>query len=429
MNSKMLKELWTIKGNKGASNTIYKTNGFLGERCILAIANKQGEEIGCLFDNDMKGGKTVEECLRKFILNDGESPRMFYFDRRTVDKSDGFVPAIRTANNLGDISLQKLLNKLYHGITECKVTLIEHSAIQNYQGVKVYDFTKSNLKSIKYPKPDSINHKTQNGKNTTTYINIVPDGNFISIYYRRFDNKGIIGEPELIKRFFTEYSEELLRALNCLSGWALNGGALTVLINKTPVAFAEVVWLHRHNKLDMNEFENSLFEAHKELRANELLVDHMTHDKENNCLWALALVSDDVNKKLQERDKIKKPFFFWSVYCRSVRTLRIKCGKRNAWEKNFYFNVETDAAAIYTTEYLSVLNNYTALYKAFKLLVRNDCGNTDGSDTSYLTDYSGIEQMSDPGNPLLLMQNDFAEYVNLADVQDIEHAFCDVPKV
>lgn len=259
-------------------------------------------------------------------------------------------PSIQTARDYGNTSFEKLLGKLYFDAKNDRISLVERRYTKFFSGLKVYNFTRSNLKSFNYPSSHTYNHKTQNGKDTDTYINIVENGKSISIYYRQFDNKGIILEPELTKRFFTEYSKELHTALKRLSGWALNGGALTVLVNKTPVAFAEIVWLYRHNKLNMNDFENSLFEAHKELRTSKLLVDHLTHNKENNCLWALALVSDDVNRQLKARDKIKKPFYFLTVYCYSNRTLKIKCGKQGAWEKNFYLNLETDATAVCTPE-------------------------------------------------------------------------------
>ena len=76
------------------------------------------------------------------------------------------------------------------------------------------------------------------------------------------------------------------------------------------------------------------------------------------------------------------------------------------------------------------MSNYTTLYKVFKSFIGSDSRSRDrdrdSDSTSYLADYSRIEEMDNPSNSLLLMQNDSAIYVNLADVQDVEHIFDDV---
>lgn len=435
---------WTTGPNGSSSviNSIYESPSDLwnedAEECyIFVITNTKGKSVGVWLENVVKDGKTTWERLRDYILTDGR--RFHFYNSSQIAKTATTAPAINNKiDSRKSVSLATLVHYLYYGEWANDVRVVDNGFC-TYRSllpdVPLFDYTRENLVSKNTPKHYLLNNITKgSGIRFTTRKAFVRGNGYLGVKYNSFEvptNELYVGGNDIYNFYFTEDNPNIhpLFKIKGLS-WELDDNkALRAHIGKAQISLIEVAWLCWHNKLDQNDFKKSLLGIHGELMSKKLRVDHLTHNRENNTHWAALLIPDEVNKQLRERDKIKKPFYFWSVYRQSDRTLRIKCGKHNDWEKRFYFHVETDPMAICSPEYSKILNSYVKLYEAFKSRLGENCWNKDENATSYLTEYSAFEQMFNANNPLLLMQNDSEEYVNLADVQVVDHILDDVAEV
>ncbi|MGE9970920.1 hypothetical protein [Candidatus Pseudoscillospira sp. SGI.172] len=110
------------------------------------------------------------------------------------------------------------------------------------------------------------------------------------------------------------------------------------------VPFATIVWAYRHGLIPDNvKAEKAILAAHKYFTTMELEVDHLTENKSNNCLYALALVHGNTNTSLGDRrNSIKEPFFFYTAYRHDVSKLLVKCGfdqDNQHYERRFFFDL------------------------------------------------------------------------------------------
>lgn len=123
--------------------------------------------------------------------------------------------------------------------------------------------------------------------------------------------------------FYTDYDAGLLSLLQKIGAWTVGKGALKAVVGKDRIPFSTIVWAWHHGLiLDGVEANKAILAAHRYFTTLGLEVDHLTGNKSNNCLYALALVHGDINTSLgTRRNSIKEPFTFIP----HIATQRINC--------------------------------------------------------------------------------------------------------
>lgn len=288
-----------------------------------ARANR-GEKFVCAFDGELsrvQNGKryTIAELLIKYIRANGP----FYLDPNTTPRSrhpkrrieevlfslynqnaDGF--RIRVTNRKGT----RFTN--YNSVPTDEAKLFQHNVI--------VELTKHNIRD------DDVG--TYVHTNGTFFVDA--DSRIVGTCNGMF--------------FFTDYAVGLFELLQKVGVWAVTKGALKAVIGKARVPFATIVWAYHHGLIpDTVKADKAILSVHRYFTTMELEVDHLTGNKSNNYLYALALIRRDINTSLgRRRNSIKEPFYFYTVYSHETGKLLVKCGfdkESQRYERLFSFNL------------------------------------------------------------------------------------------
>lgn len=371
-------ELWNRAGKHRKSyNLIYGINknpfkpyqpNTTPECFIFVVKNKNGE-IGYLFDNNIRDGTQLWEIIAKQI----EAQRRILY-----------------AGN-AKAELLKLAEEFY-GTQGLKTISVD--PCWQLGDIPVYDLRQRNLISQTITSP--------------VFRNAIL----------------VIREPDMFvdckgHLFWTEYDPTLYAALQKVTGWKLNRGraadhekeeyALVATVRdgkvRVDIAFAEIVWLFHHGRLDVSNLQMSAIQNRIELSKDGLVIDHLTQHRANNFSWSLAAIPSTLNSSLSDRDRIAKPFYFLTVFDKSIGKFRVKFGNRDTGrEYKFLFD---DLASD---------GNYAALLKNFceRIGSKNLSPNAD----SFLRYWSDPEKAHDPDNMLVAMLSEPVETYCSAPLAD-----------
>lgn len=427
MTSKTIKELWRVEGkyNEDSSRVKNILYGYSGnplvpycqnniepDYCIFAVVDKKGTETGWLFKNDNIGGKRISELLRNFIKNGGEQ-HLFY----------GYKNRARTDNNQ-KVNLCGLIYSFRYGTTverakELQVRMISNSSCSKINDTEVFDLTWDNLISNE---KFSATFITGKGDRRTSG-SILHGENTLCVYLpeRKIDKD--TGEAIFIPRYFTtSFSPDLCYVLNKITNsavWIINKGALMAVFSRARkkqiyVSFAEIIWAYDQGRIDISRPIESIIENHTALMGSgdptkRIIIDHLTHNKENNFPWALAPIPEVLNKQMQCRDKIKPPYFFLTAYDHTINKYKLKLGCYGLWERRYLFDTlayQNDENDVFLPQYRPVNNTpekgslYVTIYAKFKEKI--GAGNLKAK-TSYLSYWADVERTFDPDNMYTIM--------------------------
>lgn len=453
MKSDTIKELWSIKGKKGGKNTIY---GFspkfpeLGERgrityddstepqmCILCTVAKSGQEVGYLFDNDEINGVRVYELLSQFIENNG-NPRIFYTNFAQECRP---VQVRKSTNGFCESwSLEETLYSIYYGTTVEEADTLGAERIRfdagiRLQDVEVFDMTRRNLVS-KAKFSAEFSRGTCYRRDDTIHIAFPNKKESIKALEDPF------GDPPKGYDFVTHNEHELYRILCALGNagsWHARGdGGLCIGISQKnkvqKISFAEIVNSYFNGLIDADRIVESIMENHKKMIESGIVYDHLTHDKRNNFRWALAPVTKSMNSQLRGRDRVKPPYFFWTVYDTVNGKYKLKLGIYGLWERRYYFddltyknNEEDFFSASYSCRRAGD-SLYTTIYAKFKEHIGS---NNMKANLSYLSHWADPDTIADPENELIKMLREPIEMYKpaLYGWLDDKEAFDDMPRL
>lgn len=430
MTSKTIKELWRIEGKhrigesfERVQNALY---GFTGnplqpysqsdqapDYCIFTVADTSGLETGWLFENDMIDDVRIGDRLKAFIENDGKQ-QVFYRLRNTA-RTDGKPK----------ISLHDLLYSFRYGMTAeqtraLDVEMIDSVATINICGVEVFDLTWNNIVSDEKLSAVFFSSKGEN----KVAGSILHGKNTLCINLPEWLKDEETGERILIPRHFTtQFDKKLGRILNVITrggSWVVGCGALLAVLpgadrKQAFVSFAEIVGTYHRGQIDLSRPIESIVENHTKLMRRGIVYDHMTHNKMNNFPWALAPIPDTLNKQLQGRDKIKPPYYFFTLYDPAVNQYRVKLGFYNLWERRYLFDdlgYRNGEDIVFTLQYKPTDDVpgkdclYATVYRKF--LDKIGPANRKAK-TSYLSHWADPERAFDPDNMYTAMLDEPVE--------------------
>jgi hypothetical protein len=429
MQTKSIKPLWSIEGDRQSNgvrivNTLY---GFSGNphnayndqisepaECILGITRLDGTEVGFVFDNDEIDGVRFSELLRQYILNEGGMKQMFTFeDRKTL-----VVVRDKAQTDLLDLLYSWKHSTTVEAAIADNARLRDREACYTFYGKAVYNLRWANVESDTLLSPKiskgDVEGVILRGKRT------------MCILLPKEEAHEEAGEYSVEPYYFsTDYDNGFYRLCAQMSNagaWSISKeGALKITFSKgqespVTVSFAEIVGTYFRQEIDMDRPVESICDNHAAFRTadnqNEKIVyDHLTHNEECDLPWALAPVTDMVNKQTQGRDKIKPPFYFFTVYDQAINKYKVKLGVYGlGWERRYLFddltykNPDEDEVDIFTPrfDYGSKKDNtlYVAIYERFKEKIGKE--NT-RAETSYLSYWAKPERAYCDGNMLTAM--------------------------
>lgn len=351
---------------------------------LIVRGRRKGEEVQavCAFDGGlvrMRQGKwrAVADLLAEDIQENG----LFYLDkcslpRRSNTSKQGEKP---------ERSIEKVLYRLYY-LQDSGASKIK---LANRQGInivsKIRDENEANLLKENTVFDLSAGNIKSEVRGASAY-------NMGTIFYDG-SNIGISYNGEI---FYTNYEKKLLTLLKKVRSWSVEGKeALRAEMGKS-VPFAAIVWAYHHGLIpDEADANAAIMKGYDRLMEQGLEVDHLTENKRNNYLYALAAVPKRINSTLQNfRTCIKKPYYFYTVYSLPTQRLLVKCGfynDVNSWEKKFSFDLSDGAGA----------DEYLVCFSAFKEMAR--CAGAFSNDpegTSMLAYWADTRRAQDRENPL-----------------------------
>ena len=422
MTSKTIKELWRVEGkyNEDSSRVKNILYGYSGnplvpycqnniepDYCIFAVVDKKGLETGWLFKNDDIEGKQIRELLESFIRNRGKQ-HLFYRYKNYARSDD--KPKVE----LGDLIYSFRYGTTVERAKELQVRMIVNTPCININGTEVFDLRWDNLISSEKMSATFISGKGDR----RTGGSILRGKNTLCVYLPEWETNKDTGEAIFIPRYFTtSFSPDLCYVLNKITDsgtWITNNGALQIVFSKRKqvritVSFAEIVGTYYRGRIDMSRPIESIVENHAEFMGNgdptrRIIFDHLTHNKENNFPWALAPISETLNKQMQGRDKIKPPYFFFTAYDSTINKYKVRLGAYGFWERRYLFDdlaYRNDDGNVFSTRYRPADDKpgrdslYATIYARFK-----EKAGTENlkSKTSYLSYWADTERAFDPGN-------------------------------
>lgn len=365
---------------------------------IFTITNLKGTETGWVLEDS----EAIRAGLIGFILNKNEGKRLFYIDTNGKSASTD-----RRNKNDEKVRLIDVVYSLYYGVEVDQAKAL-HARMINRKA-----------KTAQIPGGEKIRLLW------LTKDNIISD----TIKSVCFSNGAVYHDDRTLgiavggRRFETQFDEGLSQIITAINqnetgSWELDGkGALNALLygknsKRIRVSFGEIVgeyWRGRLATEDGETIISALIQRHIALMGEHIVYDHLTHNKLNNYPWALMPVTEAQNKKLQRRDTVKPPYFFFTVCDWQTGEFRVKCGISGQWERRYLFRAED-------TEL------YVALYNAF----RNRIGKAHkgAKEESLLSYWADNERAHDAENPLTAMLKESKDsYITAA----IEAAFDDMP--
>ena len=300
---------------------------------IVKGARTSKEKFVCAFDGELSrmqdGGRyTIADLLVRHIQANGP----FYLDPNTTPRTAS--PKKRIEEVIYSLYYQKPLNttglkiKIANrkGIIFTSYGFMSADEAKLLQHNTVVELTKSNVRSAE----------------RGTYVHT--NGIF---YHESAASAGqknkIIGTCDGMT-FYTDYDAGLLSLLQKIGAWTVGKGALKAVVGKDRIPFSTIVWAWHHGLiLDGVEANKAILAAHRYFTTLGLEVDHLTGNKSNNCLYALALVHGDINSSLcARRTSIKEPFYFYTAYSHAAHKLLVKCGfyeDKQHYERRFAFDL------------------------------------------------------------------------------------------
>lgn len=394
----------------------YNQSNQAPDYCIFTVADTNGLETGWLFENDMINGVRIGDRLKAFIENDGKQ-QIFYRNGK----------AART-DKKSRVFLHDLLYGFRYGTTTeqaraLDVEMLDNSA-KTVGSVKIFDLTWDNIVS-----DEKLSAVFFSGKGENEVVgSILPGRNTLCVYFPEWvDDEEAKERIFISRRFITQFDTKLCRILNKINRfglWTIRTGALTTTLTGVDgkpvyVSFAEIVGTYRRNQIDLNRPIESIIENHKKLMGNgtdeRIIFDHMTHNKMNNFPWALAPIPETLNKQMQGRDKIKPPFYFFTIYDPAINQYKVKLGFYNLWERRYLFEdlaYRNGTDDVFTPQYTPADDTpgkdslYATIYRKFL----DKIGPTNqNARTSYLSHWADPERAFDPDNMYTAMLDEPAE--------------------
>lgn len=381
--SNSVREIWRVDGKYQINGTKVQNvlYGYSGNPlrpydddtepmfCIFTTINTNGTETGYLFTNKKNNGIYTSVRLIDFIEGEGKK-RIFYSKEHRAHTSD-------------KIELWDLLYHFRYGTTleqakKLNVRMIDKEPCMWFGGVKVFDLTFDNLIS-----DEMLSAKFISGNgDKRVYGEILRRENTTCVYLPDRKTDECTGDEVFVPKYYvTSFCPELVYVLNRITddgAWGISYGALNVKFSKSlkdpvTVSYAEIVGTFYRGKIDLSRPIDSIIANHSKLMHDEKIVfDHLTHNKENNFPWALAPITDTLNKQMQARDKIKPPYFFFTVYDPVIDKYKLKFGIYGLWERRYLFE---DLACRNSED-----NDFSTWYKP--------ADDKPGKDSLYATIYS-----------------------------------------
>lgn len=327
---------------------------------IVKRTRNRKEKFVCAFDGELsriQDGErhTIADLLVRHIQTNGP----FYLDPNTTPRTAS--PKKRIEEVLYSLYYQKSLNapglkiKIANRgkIIFTSYGLMPAGEAKLLQHNTVIELTKNNIRSAERGTYVHTNGVFYHGPA------ISAGGNFVSF-------NGIVGTCKG-EAFFTDYDAGLFSLLQKISVWTVsNRGALQAVVGKDRVPFSTIVWAYHHRLIqDSAKTDKAILAAHRYFTTLGLEVDHLTGNKSNNCLYALALVHGDINTSLgTRRNSIKEPFYFYSAYSYEAHKLLVKCGfdeGEQHHERRFAFDLPTSKN---DTAYKDCFNTFKEKAKA-----------------------------------------------------------------
>lgn len=438
------KELWRIRGRRGCENICYGYSGNpfdpYSEKdgppafIILTIQNLRGTEAGWLIDNKEINGHRVEALLREYIAGDDGKAKMFYL-------YSGYYRSPVTCNQhkmrLYDLVYGLYYNKPLDQVKSLHVRLIDHVPCLSLGGVTIFDLSLRNLRSSEKLSPIVLNGRYGSTENSQAYCLFVKEGDDLVFYFHE-------------KQFVTTYDKSLYGILCTCNGvgtWDTSDDALRLALYEkgrlVHIPFSEVVGEFFRGNIGTDHPIRDILRNHSDLGAKpggRYVYDHLSHNKQNNYPWALALIPGKINSRLTGRDKIRQPYFFLTVYDAVHRKYRVKMGAYAlGWERRYLFedlaysNADNDDS-VFTVQYNpgKRADNplYVALFEAFKAHIGT--GNTK-SQLSYLTYWADPQRAHCNGNMLTDMlaepESDYQDALAALCGDGLERAFDGLPTI
>lgn len=419
MTSQSIKELWRIEGKHRVGESFERVQnvlyGYTGnplqpynqsdqvpDYCIFTVADTGGLETGWLFENNKIDDVRIGDRLKAFIENDGKQ-QVFYRLRNTA-RTDGKPK----------VSLHDLLYSFRYGMTAeqarvLDVGMIDNVATINIHGVEVFDLTWDNIVS-----DEKLSAVFFSGKGENKVAGSILYGkNTLCINLPEWLKDKETGERISILRHFTTQLDpklgRILIMINHFGSWVIGDGALMAILpgedgKQVFVSFAEIVGTYHRNQIDLSQPIASIVENHANLMKQGSVYDHMTHNKMNNFPWALAPIPNTLNKQMQGRDKIKPPYYFFTVYDPEIKQYRVKLGFYNLWERRYLFDdlgYRNGEDIVLTPQYKPTDDTtgkdslYATIYRKF--LDKIGTANRKAK-TSYLSHWAEPERAFDPDN-------------------------------
>lgn len=282
------------------------------------------DKFVCAFDGELsrvQNGEryTIAELLIKYIQDNGP----FYLDPNTTPRSRH--PQKRIEEVLFSLYNQNAAGFRIRIANRKKIRFANYNSIpadeaKLLQNNKVLELTKHNIRG------DDVG--TNVHTNGTFFVDA--DSRIVGTCNGKF--------------YFTDYAAGLFDLLQKIGVWAVTKGALKAVVGTARVPFATIVWAYHHGLIPEDvEADKAILAVHRFFTTMELEVDHLTENKSNNCLYALALVHGNTNTSLgNRRNSIKEPFFFYTAYRHDVSKLLVKCGfdqDNQHYERRFFFDL------------------------------------------------------------------------------------------
>lgn len=304
---------------------------------IVKGARTSKEKFVCAFDGELSrmqnGGRyTIANLLVRHIQTNGP----FYLDPNTTPRTAS--PKKRIEEVLYSLYYQESLNA-----TGLKIK------IANRRGISFTSYDFMSADEAKLLQHNTVIELTKNNIRSAeqgTYVHtngIFYHGPAISAGGKVASFNGIVGICSGMA-FYTDYDAGLLSLLQKIGAWIVSKGALKAVVGKDRVPFSTIVWAYHHRLIqDSAKPDKAILAAHRYFTTLGLEVDHLTGNKSNNCLYALALVHGDINTSLgTRRNGIKKPFYFYTAYSHNASKLLVKCGfddGKQHYERRFAFDL------------------------------------------------------------------------------------------
>lgn len=245
------------------------------------------DKFVCAFDGELTRVRDGKRCTIAELLIRHIQSNPFYLDPSTTPRSDS--PRKRIEEVLYSFYYQtdtqglnvKISNRKEISFTGYGFMPADEAKL--FQDNRVLDLTKSNLRSNEI---GTISHT----KGTLT----------------EYPGRGIAVTCGGLF-FYTDYDSGLYDLLTKIGVWIVFKGALKAVIGKVTVPFASIVWAYHHGLIsDDVETGTAIVAAHKHFTEMKKEVDHLTGNRSNNSLYALALVHRETNTSVNWCDLISE---------------------------------------------------------------------------------------------------------------------------